>query len=406
MAVNARSRLQRGMIGLMCASHMGLEGCHHFLPVTVPLLLATFGIEYVHYGNLALVALILTTGCQPFFGWLADRWRPELMVPLSILWVGLGMSLSGLMPSFWMLSTVVIAASLGSAMFHPAAAIMTLRYAGTRPGMMFSVFSLGGTLGVAMSPLLINYILPMIGLKSTLIYAPVAFIASSAIYIGFRRMRSPMRPQSHRKSVGRGKGRTPIQSSAWVLLGLLLLSTMARSWIYGAFNSFLPSWALTVFDSQTMGGELLATMAVGGAIGSLVGGFSVDRFSGWKILAIAMAGMSMALWGIFMAPRLAIYPLVAFFGLAQGSTLAVPVIMARRIIPGQQGLAAALMMGIAWVPAGIGAWVTGFLADHLGIADALAYLTWIPLIGVVTILGFAFLWRRTRPPAPSLAVGS
>ena len=406
MAVNARSRLQRGMIGLMCASHMGLEGCHHFLPLTVPLLLATFGIEYVHYGNLAFAALILTTGCQPFFGWLADRWRPELMVPLSILWVGLGMSLAGVMPSFWLLSTVVIAASLGSAMFHPAAAVLTLRYAGTQPGMMFSVFSLGGTLGVAISPLLINYMLPTIGLRSTLIYAPVALLAGSTIYIGFRWMRSPMRPKSRRQATARAKGRAPLQVPAMVLLTLLLLSSMSRSWIYGAFNSFLPSWALIVFDSQTLGGELLATMAVGGAIGSLVGGFSVDRFSGWKILAIALVCMSLALWGIFVAPRLALYPLVAFFGLAQGSTLAVPVIMARKIIPKQQGLAAALMMGIAWVPAGIGAWVTGFLADHLGIADALPYLAWIPLIGVVTILVFAFLAQRTRKPTPSLAAAS
>ena len=200
MAVHAHARLRRGMIGLMCASHFGLEGCHHFLPVTVPLLLVTFGIEYVHYGNLTLAALLLIAGCQPFFGWLTDRWRPELMVPLSILWVGLGMSLSGVMPSFWLFSTAVIAASLGSAMFHPAAAVMTLRYAGSRPGMMFSVFSLGGTLGVAVSPLLINYALPLIGLESTLIYAPIASTAAVAIYLGFRRMRSPMRPRRRRQA--------------------------------------------------------------------------------------------------------------------------------------------------------------------------------------------------------------
>ena len=408
MAAPARARLQRGMIGLMCAAHFGLEGCHHFLPVTVPLLLATFGIEYVHYGNLALAALLLTAGCQPFFGWLADRWRPELMVPLSVLWVGLGMSLSGIMPSFWLLGAAVMAASLGSAMFHPAAAVMTLRYAGSQPGMMFSVFSLGGTLGVAVSPLLINYTLPLMGLEATLIYAPVALIAAVAIYVGFRRMRSPMRPQNRRQAAARIKagGLLPLRTSAVVLLALLLLSVMTRSWIYGAFNSFLPAWVWAVFDSPTMGGELLATFAVGGALGSLAGGYSVDRVPGWKILALAMTAMSLALWGIFMAPRPALYPLVAFLGLAEGSTLAVPVIMARSIIPRRQGLAAALMMGIAWLPAGIGAWVTGYTADRIGIADALQYLAWIPLLGLVVILGFAFLSQRVARPEPSLGAGS
>lgn len=406
MAAHARARLRRGMIGLMCASHFGLEGCHHFLPVTVPSLLTVFGIEYVHYGNLTLAALLLTTGCQPFFGWLADRWRPELMVPLSILWVGLGMSLSGVMPSFGWLGTVVMAASLGSAMFHPAAAVMTLRYAGTRPGMMFSVFSLGGTLGVAVSPLLVNYTLPALGLGATLIYAPVAFTAAAAIYVGFRRMRAPMRPRKHRRAAAaRRKAAGPLPAAAVALLSLLLLSVMTRSWIYGAFNSFLPSWVSTVFDSQTMGGELLATLAVGGALGSLAGGYAVDRFPGWKILALAMTAMSLALWGVFTAPRPALYPLVAFLGLAEGSTLAVPVIMARSIVPRRQGLAAALMMGIAWLPAGVGAWATGYVADRIGMAAALPYLVWIPLIGVVAILGFAFLSRHIAPPAPSLATG-
>ncbi len=407
MATSARTRLQRGMIGLMCTSHLGLEGCHHFLPVTVPMLLATFGIEYVHYGNLALAALLLTTGCQPFFGWLADRWRPELMVPLSILWVGLGMSLVGIMPSFRLLGMVVIVASLGSAMFHPAAAVLTLRYAGNRPGMMFSVFSLGGTLGVAASPLLINYMLPWIGLEATLIYAPVALTAGVAIYWGFRRMRSPMRSQRRRQAAARVQDRGPLQTSAVALLILLLLAVMTRSWIYGAFNSFLPAWVWAVLDSRTVGGELLATFAVGGALGSLAGGYLVDRFPGWKILALALTAMSLALWGIFAVPRLALYPLVAFLGLAEGSTLAVPVIMARAIMPRRQGLAVALMMGIAWLPAGMGAWTTGYAADRVGIADALHYLAWIPLLGVVAILGFAFLSQRiARLRTPSLRLYS
>ncbi len=389
----------------MCTSHFGLEGCHHFLPVTVPLLLATFGIEYVHYGYLALAALVLTTGCQPFFGWLADRWRPALMVPLSILWVGLGMSLSGIMPSFWLFGTVVVAASLGSAMFHPAAAVMTLRYAGDRPGMLFSVFSLGGTLGVAVSPLLINYMLPWIGLEATLIYAPVAFTAALAVYVGLRRMRSPLRHR-RRPAAARVTGAGPLPPVAWALLSLLLFSVMTRSWVYGAFNSFLPAWVLAVFDSQTMGGELLATFAIGGALGSLAGGYAVDRVPGWRILALAMTAMALTLWGVFTAPRLMLYPLVAFLGLAEGSTLAVPVIMARTIMPRRQGLAAALMMGIAWLPAGIGAWVTGYAADHMGIADALHYLVWVPLIGVGAILGFALLSQRVAHPGPSLAAVS
>lgn len=401
MAVPARVRLRRGMIALLGCSHLGLEGCHHFLPVTVPLLLAVFDIEYVHYGNLAFAGVLLTTGAQPLFGWLADRWRPEFMVPLSIAWVGMGMALSGIMPSFLLLSVVVIAASLGSAMYHPAAAVLTLRYAGARPGTMFSLFSLGGTLGVAVSPLLINYALPKLGLSATLIYAPVALAAAGGVYLGFLRLRSPMRSPSRRHRRKRDPGRR-LSKSHGFLLGVLLLSVMTRSWVYGAFASFLPAWALAAQGSPTVGGELLAVFAVGGAAGALAGGYAVDRIAGWKILGFSMTVLSLALWGTFVAQGLWLYALVFVLGAAEGSTLPVPVIMARSLLPDRQGVAASLMMGIAWLPAGIGAWATGLRADLLGIENALNYLVWLPLLGVVGILVFAAV--SSRLPVCSLGI--
>lgn len=403
MPATARLQLQRGMTGLMCLSHLGLEGCHHFLPVTVPLLLSAFAIDYAQFGLLTLAALSLTTGAQPLFGWLADRWRPERMILLSILWVGLCMSLSGLMPTFGWLSLAVISASLGSAAYHPAAAAVTLRYARVRPGMTFAVFSLGGTLGVALSPLLINYSLPRIGLASTFVYAPFALFCTAFLYAGFRRLRAPWRTRPQPRTPRRAQARRALARSTALLLALLVLAIMTRSWTYGAFMTYLPAWVHATFGTATLGGELMAAFAVLAAVGNLAGGYAADRMAGWKVLTVSFALMAITLGAVLQAPRWALLPLVGLFGLAEGATLSVPMIVARGIIPTRSGLAAALVMGIGWIPAGIGAWATGNLADAFGIQAALSFLAWVPMLGILAIASFALMRAKATLPAAAPA---
>lgn len=395
----SRDRTSMGVIGLMCASHFALEGCHHFLPVIVPLLVMQLGVDYTQIGAVTFIAMTVTTGTQPLFGWLADRWQPELMIPISIIWVGLCMAISGIMPTFMWLSLVVITASLGSAAFHPAAGTVALSVARRNPGVMFSVFSLGGTLGVAFSPLLINYLLPGWGLSATLLYLPVALASAAGIFLGMRilipeAVQVRNRPPRKKVSSAEPLARTPL-----VLLSLLVLAIMTRSWVFGALITYLPAWIVTEFGSSTLGGELLAASALMGVVGNLLGGYTADRFSGWKVLALSLTVLTIALWVLVRAPLWALMPCMILIGMSQGATMPVPMVLARNIIPTRGGLAAALVMGVAWVPSGIGAGLTGIVADRSGLQSALEPLALYPLAGIVLILLFATLakWHSTYP---------
>ncbi len=390
----------------MCASHLSLEGCHHFLPVAVPLLITALNVDYAQIGILAFLGLGVAAGAQPLFGWLADKWRPELIIPLSILCVGLCMSLTGVMPSYLLLSVVVIGAGLGSAAYHPAAAALTMRFAGPRPGTMFAIFSLGGTLGVALSPLLINYIIGDLGLKVTLLYAPLGLVLAFLIHRGFRRL---IPGQESHRIPGPGKTRGPSRvgtGSALLLLGLLVLSTMTRSWVHGALSTYLPAWTLDAWASATLGGELLAVFALMAAIGNFVGGWAADQWPGWRVLAVALLLMALALEGLLAAPAWALFPLIALFGLAQGATISVPMLIGRKVMPAHSGVVAALVMGIAWTPSGMGAWLTGRMADNLGMQEALALLPFVPALGVGLILLFALLDHRLTLPTPTPAASA
>ena len=389
----------RGIVGLMCVSHLSLEGCHHFLPVAVPLLITTLNVDYTQIGTLAFLGLGVTAGAQPLFGWLADRWRPELIIPLSILCVGLCMSLTGIVPSYLLLSVVIMGAALGSAAYHPAAAALTMRFAGPRPGTMFAIFSLGGTLGVALSPLLINYLIGDLGLKVTLLYAPLCVVLGFLIYRGFSIL-IPHRSSSFSQQSPAKEPGNSLVGSALLLLSLIVIATMTRSWVHGAITIYLPVWVLETWGSSTMGGELLAMFAVMAALGNFAGGWSSDRWPGWRVLGLSLLLMAVAMAGLLSARMWALFPLIALLGLATGATISAPMILGRQVMPTRGGLVAALVMGIGWAPSGMGAWVTGRMADNIGIHNALALLPFIPALGVCLILVFAVLYRRPTQLTP------
>jgi hypothetical protein len=51
-------------------------------------------------------------------------------------------------------------------------------------------------------------------------------------------------------------------------------------------------------------------------------------------------------------------------------------------------------MGLGWLPGGIGASVTGYIADHASLNAGLQSLIVMPVIGIICILVYAVWYRR------------
>ena len=148
----------------------------NFLPVTYALLIPKLGLSYGQIGTMVLLMTIAGTITQPIFGWLSDRGDPRLIVIASLMWGGSLMGLVGFMPSYGWLVALVVLAALGSAAFHPpAAALSALTEAGNR-GRAMSLFSVGGNLGAAVSPLLVGLALSVGGLGATAVLMPLSLL--------------------------------------------------------------------------------------------------------------------------------------------------------------------------------------------------------------------------------------
>ena len=96
----------------------------------------------------------------------------------------------------------------------------------------------------------------------------------------------------------------------------------------------------------------------------------------------------------------ALLMLTAAVGCLIGATYPVVIIIAQEAWPHNIGLAGGLIMGLGWLPGGVGASALGFMADNVGLARALTTQVVPLVVGVLAVAGYALLTAaRTRARA-------
>ncbi len=391
-----RSQAARSLF-LAGFSHFTLELCQNFLPVLYPLLIASMGLHYTQIGLIALVGTLTGSILQPFFGFLSDRIGPERVCALSVLWLGLFMGLVGLVTHYWLLVVLVGLASVGSAAYHPPGAVIATANSGTRRGAGMSLFSVGGNLGAALSPLWIALWIGWLGMRSTLTLIPIAGLICLMLYWQARQAAVGQQAQTLRATKVTGKEYLPG-------LILIVVGAMTRSWFQVSLTTYLPAWIQGNGGTLAQGSHLLSIFLFAIGAGSLIGGFISDRLGAsgpWWVVLACTALLSPAYW-VFLHTSSALQMLALIFvGIAVGCTYPTNILLAHDAWPRRMALASGMVMGIGWAPGGLGASFTGYVADHASLTTSLQFLMVPPLLGTVSIIAYRLLenWR------PGFALG-
>jgi len=383
---------------LTALAHLTLELSANFLPVIYPTLIDRMGLTYAQIGLVALVISLSGSLTQPFFGYLSDRWRTDWIVVGSIVWVGLTMGLVGLTPNYQLLLLLVGFAALGSAAFHPAAAALAAANTSTRRGTALSLFSVGGNLGVALSPLLVAWGIGQMGASGTLVVMPTALIL--AVILKLQLSTSYQTIQQKPQQPTAAKTKPTMSRSVMVSLGLIVLMVMTRSWYHLAMMTYLPEWFENQGISLVVAGQILSLFLISISIGSLLGGPLSDAVGRWPVIVGSLLLLSLGQWFFVQAPIFWQVVLASGMGMMIGASFPVTIVMAQEAWPRGVALASALTMGLGWAPGGLGAWVTGRIADQTSLGLGLTWLAVPPLLGVVAALVYALLQRRSVTPQP------
>lgn len=353
----------------------------------------TLGLTYSQIGGIALVAGLSEALLQPVFGYLSDRWGAQRMTVLSIAWMGLLLGLVGFTWNYLSLVVLVGLGVLGSAAFHPAGATLVAAHGGKKRGTAISIFSVGGNFGSALSPLLVAVGIGWLGLPGTTVIIPIALLVSLTLHwqLGREDYSKNSQPVSHRVQYPKQRG---MSGGAKVGLALIVIAVMCRSWVQVALMTYLPEWIQTQGGSLAFGGQMLALFSIATGVGSLTGGNLSDRIGGWQVLTLSMTLLGPAMWLFLNVSGPWQVVLVGLVGALIGLSFPVAVLMAQETWPRGVGLASALVMGLGWAPGGLGASLTGLVADQYSLATGLQLLIFPPLLGLVCILAYAALQRH------------
>ncbi|MGE5141037.1 MAG: MFS transporter, partial [Rudaea sp.] len=330
---------------------------------------------------------------QPFFGLLGDRVGHSRLMVFGAAIAGLAMSVMLAVDRFWLLLLLVSCSGLASGAFHPQGAALATQTSNERRGSAMSIFMLGGNLGYSFGPLLATTALAIAGAYMSALLALLGVVL--AILVAWL-ARVDGRPLAARpRAQAAAAARAPLALMATVTLVVFL-----RSWIQTTISTYIPQWFKAGGESTGSAGNLLFIILFPLAIGGLIGGTLSDRIGRRRVLIASTTLIGPSLWLLLHLGGAAPFFVAPVLGLAIGASIPVSIIMTQELVPRGLGLMSGVAMGLQFVSGAIGVWVTGTLADHIGLDTTLSFSVVVPLAAAI----LAVLLPPDRVPAARVRI--
>ncbi|MCO5158159.1 MAG: MFS transporter [Aquamicrobium sp.] len=365
--------------------HMLNDVLQSLISAIYPMLKEDHALDFWQIGLLTFTFQVTASLLQPAVGLYTDK-RP---MPQSLP-VGMALSMAGLFllafaGSYALLLVGAGLIGIGSAIFHPEASRVARMASGGRYGLAQSLFQVGGNFGSAIGPLLAAFIVVPRGQSSVAWFAVIALAGMLILNrVGAWYARASA------ASAGRGGGPLTVALprgrivTALVVLALLVFSKNIYTASISSYYTFflIEKFGVSVQYSQVMLFLFLGAMALGTVLGGPIG----DRFGSRTVIWFSILGV---------LPFTLLLPYADLFwsgvlsfviGVVMASAFPAIVVFAQELVPGRVGMIAGIFFGFAFGMGGIAAAVLGVLADINGIEWVYAVCSFLPAIGLLTIL--------------------
>ncbi len=352
----------------------------------LPLLSALFALNYQAAALAVLVSNVTSSVIQPLFGLITDRHPLRWLLPAALGLAALGTAGYALAPSYGVFLVLVAVSGIGVAAFHPIGASGAFFAAGANRASGMSVFSVGGNIGFAFGPLLAALATHFYGMRGMLFFLVPGAVAA---WVLGRFARSSQAPRPQRPSA--------TATVPWLLLAVLVAVVVVRSVTQFSVMTFYPLYlSRTHMLPPTLSGGVLFFFLIMGALGTAVGGPISDHYGRRTLLVLSFVASTPLL---YLLPRLGggwQFVVLGLLGFAIVTTFSTTVVLAQELLPGRQGVAASLTIGLAIGLGGVAVLFLGQYADRFGVRQVLDVL-W--LLGVPALLGSLWLPNRGREAA-------
>lgn len=361
---------------LLVVAHAVNDSFSTMLAALLPTFQARFGASETLLALLVATLSFSSSVTQPVFGALADRLGRRVVGALGVIASSALLSLMGVVHSVWLLFGLLLLGGLGSAAFHPSGTSMARAAAHSTKGLAVGIFSAGGTVGLALGPLLIGLFVMNDILRFTPWLMLPGLVLGVLLYL--------LVPAQERSS---GANRPKLLDGELFAgpVGVLCLAGILRSIAWVTMLNGAPLWLVhergIAPDAAVIFWTLTAFSFFGG-LGGILAGLLERRMGRETLIAGSMLLALIPLYSLFaLPPGGPLYFLaVATAGALVNGGLPLMVVSAQDLAPHAVGTASGMLMGLTWGSAGLVYIVIGGLQEAIGIgpAMALAFGTLVP----------------------------
>lgn len=377
-----------GVLAAVCVSHTLNDILQSLIPAIYPILKDSYGLDFGQIGLITLVGQLVASLLQPLVGLYTDRRPLYFALPAGMVSSAAGLVLLSRAPGFGAILLAVGLIGVGSAIFHPEAARIARMASGGHHGFAQSLFSLGGTGGSSLGPLLAAFIVLPNGQRSIAWFsagAVAAMLLLARVSAWYKAQNAIRMAAAEAKSGAHSGGAASGRRVGWVMAVLMALTFSKYFYLASLTNYYtfflIGKFHVSVESAQVHLFVFLASVASGGMIGGPLGDRIGRKYIIWgSILGVLPFTLILPYANLFWTGVLSIV-----IGLVLASAFSAILVYAQDLVPGKVGAVSGLFFGLAFGMGGIGAAVLGQLADLTSIEFVYRVCAFLPAIGILAV---------------------
>ncbi|BDB19567.1 MFS transporter [Pseudomonas sp. CYM-20-01] len=379
------SPLVMRILGACALAHLINDLIQAVLPSIYPMLKANYGLTFTQVGLITLTFQLTASLLQPWIGYHTDRHPKPWLLPAGMVCTLIGILMLAFVGSF---PAILLAAGLvgvGSSTFHPETSRVARLASGGRYGLAQSTFQVGGNTGSALGPLLAAAIIIPYGQGHIAWFGLFAVFAILVLYGLSRWYRHHLNlfklKQGGKATHGLSKGRVTF---ALVVLAVLVFS---KYWYMTSLTSYFTFYLIEKFQLSVASSQMYLFLFLGAvAVGTFAGGPIGDKIGRKKVIWFSILGAAPFTLALPYVDLFWTAVLSVVIGFIIASAFSAIVVYAQELVPGNVGMIAGIFFGLMFGFSGIGAALLGLLADTHGIEYVYTLCSFLPLVGILTIL--------------------
>jgi FSR family fosmidomycin resistance protein-like MFS transporter len=380
-------------ITYLATAHFVNDAYGTVYPALVPLLMVLLHWS-VTVATLAGAVGWVGQAVQPFLGRLVDAKPGRYYVAVALVIASLAVMGEPLSRNYILFLALIVLGSGASSLFHPPAlAIIGRDRQKTR---FMPVFLVSGNVGRAVGPLVTSAVILLAGHR----ISAAAIIAVPGLLLALLGLRTAPRLDATPHGVEALSIGEAVQGRLTPLSALLGLSG-SRALVNSALLAMLPVWFRLQGHTELKSGLYLAILLFVGSLGNGLGGWLMERWPRWLLLAASSAGAGLALIAFVTARGLWSLGLIGLVGFFSMATSSLTVLMGQELLPKSRAMGSGIALGLGNSVGAAMVAILSVVAGRWGIPAALYAAGGVTLVTVpISFLygGWTRLETRFRAP--------